>query len=72
MDARNRNAHQTPNLINPHALYRLSQVLQFIPVSRSTWWQGVRESRYPAPVKLGPATTCWRGSDLLALIENAK
>ena len=40
-----------------------------IPVSKSTWWQGVRDGRFPAPVKLGPKTTVWRVEDILALIE---
>lgn len=24
-----------------------------IPVSKSTWWQGVKDGRFPKPVKLG-------------------
>jgi prophage regulatory protein len=28
-----------------------------IPVSRSTWWAGVKNGRYPKPVKLGPRIT---------------
>lgn len=40
-----------------------------IPVSRSTWWAGVRSGRFPKPVKLGPRTTVWRVSDIRALIE---
>lgn len=39
------------------------------PISRSSWWQGVRDGRYPAPVKLGPRTTAWRVEDIRALIE---
>lgn len=31
-----------------------------IPVSRSTWWEGVRTGRDPKPVKLGPRVTVWR------------
>jgi len=31
---------------------------------------GVRSGRYPKPVKLGPRTTCWRASDILALIDS--
>ena len=27
-----------------------------IPVSRSTWWAGVKDGRLPQPVKLGPRT----------------
>lgn len=40
-----------------------------IPVSRSTWWTGVKSGRYPAPVKLSPKTTAWRVEDIRSLIE---
>ena len=39
-----------------------------IPVGKSTWWQGVRDGRFPKPVKLGPRTTAWRVEDIRALI----
>lgn len=41
-----------------------------IPVSKSTWWQGVKDGRFPKAVKLGPRTTAWRVEDIRALIEN--
>ena len=41
-----------------------------IPVGRSTWWQGVKDGRFPKPVKLGPRTTAWRVEDIRALIES--
>jgi len=40
-----------------------------IPVSKSTWWAGVKEGRFPQPVKLGPRTTVWRVQDIRALFE---
>ena len=40
-----------------------------IPVSKSTWWQGVRTGRFPKPVKLGPRTTAWHIDGIRALIE---
>ena len=40
-----------------------------IPVSKSTWWAGVKEGRFPRPVKLGPRTTAWRVEDIRSLIE---
>lgn len=40
-----------------------------IPIGKSNWWKGVREGRYPAPVKLGPRTTAWREADIDALVE---
>lgn len=48
---------------------RLPQVLKVLPVGRTTWWEGVRTGRYPAPVKLGKNTTAWRVQDIRALIE---
>lgn len=36
-----------------------------IPVSKSTWWQGVKSGRFPKPVKLGPRATAWRVEDTL-------
>jgi prophage regulatory protein len=51
---------------------RLPQILAPlgpIPVSRSTWWAGIKEGRYPQPVKLGPRITAWRVEDIRELIE---
>jgi hypothetical protein len=43
-----------------------------IPVSKSTWWNGVRSGRYPKPVKtLGQRITAWRVEDIRALVEQA-
>ena len=54
---------------NADRLVRLWEVLAYIPVSKSTWWDGVRTGRYPKPVKLGSRLTCWRMADIIALIE---
>ena len=40
-----------------------------IPVSKSTWWSGVKDGRFPQSVKLGPRTTVWRVEDIRRLIE---
>ena len=39
------------------------------PVSKSTWWAGVKSGRFPKPVKLGPRITAWRTEDILELIR---
>ncbi|MGB0920492.1 MAG: helix-turn-helix transcriptional regulator [Alphaproteobacteria bacterium] len=39
-----------------------------IPVSKSTWWAGVKSGRFPQPVKLGPRMTAWRVEDIRSLI----
>lgn len=55
----------------PEAGYlRLPQILAVIPVSKSTWWAGVRSGRYPQPSRaLGARITAWRVEDIRALIE---
>ena len=40
-----------------------------IPVSKSTWWQGVKTGRYPAGAKISERCTVWRTQDILDLIE---
>lgn len=40
-----------------------------IPVSKSTWWAGVKDGLYPKPVKLGRRITAWRVEDIRKLIE---
>jgi len=45
-------------------------VQAIIPVSKSTWWAGVKSGRYPQPVHtLGLRITAWRAEDIRALIE---
>jgi prophage regulatory protein len=43
-----------------------------IPVSKSTWWAGVKSGRFPKPVKLGPGITAWDKEDINILIELIK
>lgn len=60
-------------------LVRLSQILgnkkkgipPIIPVSKSTWWAGVKSGRYPKPIKLGERTTCWNAEDIRQLISGS-
>jgi len=52
---------------------RKTGVPPLYPVSKSTWWAGVRSGRFPKPVKLSTRCTAWRVEDIRALIEeNAK
>lgn len=51
---------------------RLPVVLRVIPVSKSTWWAGVRAGKYPQPVKsLGKRITAWRVEDIRRIIDAA-
>ena len=40
-----------------------------IPVSKSTWWQGVKSGRYPKPVKLSTRVTAWSVESIRELIK---
>jgi len=51
---------------------RLKQVLQIIPVGKSTWWAGVKSGRFPQPTKLGPKTTVWSASSIREFIAQAE
>lgn len=48
---------------------RLPEVLKLIPVSRSTWYAGIKSGEYPESVKLGLRTAAWKKSDIEALIQ---
>ena len=53
-------------------LVRVKQILAPIgpiPVSKSTWWAGVTDGRFPQPIKLSPNTTVWRVEEIRALFE---
>ena len=67
------------NQLNETGFLRIKQIIgdpkssppipPLIPVSRATWWNGVRSGKFPKPVKLGKKTTCWRVEDIRAFIE---
>ncbi|BAV92114.1 helix-turn-helix transcriptional regulator [Candidatus Desulfovibrio trichonymphae] len=48
---------------------RLRQILDILPISKSSWWEGCKTGRYPEPVKLGLRTTAWRAEDIAALVQ---
>ena len=49
---------------------RLPLILALIPVSKSSWWNGVKSGKFPKSVKLGPKTTAWKVEDIRALIDS--
>lgn len=54
---------------NPKAVPPIPAV---IPVSKSTWWAGVKSGRYPQPVRtLGQRITAWRAEDIHRLIRGS-
>jgi len=66
----------TVNALPERGLVRLSQILgdrrkgipPIIPISKSSWWAGVKTGKYPKPVKLSARCTCWQADDIRKLI----
>ena len=55
----------------PHEGYlRLPKVLSVFPVSRSSWFAGIKSGRYPTGVKLGPRTRAWPVEQIRALLAS--
>jgi prophage regulatory protein len=66
----------TMNLTRPAlpetGFVRLPKILSLIPISRSAWWAGIREGKFPQGIKLGSKTTVWRAEDIRNLIERSR
>lgn len=59
------------NRLPAEGFVRLAQIIGPdgpIPVSKTTWWRGVRDGTYPAPVKLSANVTAWRVQDIRRLL----
>jgi len=48
---------------------RLPQVLELIPIGRSTLWAKVKKGEFPKPEKLSAKIAVWRESDIQAYIN---
>lgn len=51
-------------------LLRLRDVLKKYPVSRSVWYAGVKDGRFPKPVHLSERTVAWLNSDIDKLVAS--
>lgn len=48
---------------------RLSQVLRLLPVSKTSWYDGIKEGIYPPPVRIGKRSKAYRAQDIRVLID---
>ena len=39
-------------------------------ISRSGWWKGVKDGKFPPGIKLSPRVTVWKSSEIEALIAS--
>jgi predicted DNA-binding transcriptional regulator AlpA len=49
---------------------RLPVVIKLLGIGKTSWWCGIKEGRFPKPVKLGPRTSAWRVEDIRALFTS--
>ena len=48
-------------------LVRVTQITEYLNLGKTAWWQGVKDGRYPQPIRLG-GITAWRAADIRSLI----
>lgn len=66
-----------PTTIPLTGLLRLNQILgdkkagitPIIPVSRDTWYKGIKSGRYPQSVRIGARAVAWRAEDVRKLAQ---
>lgn len=51
-------------------LLRLNEVLSIVPVSRSTWYAGMKSGQYPAPVRISSRRVAWRANDIAKVVAS--
>ena len=56
-------------MAKPKKYLRLNQILKILPIGRSTWWQGVKDGRFPQPLKLSERITVWDEDEVLDLVK---
>jgi len=47
---------------------RQPQVLQLVPISKSTLWRRIQAKTFPQPIKLSVRVTAWRAEDVYGWI----
>ena len=50
-------------------LLRLSEVLEIVPVSRTTWYEGMKIGIYPQAISLGGRRVAWWQQSVLDCID---
>ncbi|MEK9709496.1 MAG: AlpA family phage regulatory protein [Alphaproteobacteria bacterium] len=44
-------------------------ITPIIPISKTAWWKGVAEGKYPQPIKLSEKVTVWRADEVQKLVD---
>ena len=57
-------------------MYRIAEIIGdrkrkikgVLPMGRTSWYKGIKEGIYPAPVKLSERSVAWKSEDIEALL----
>ena len=65
------NTHQ----LNPNSSVKLfirqkDLLKTFVPFSATTLWRKIKAGEFPAPIKLGPSITAWRGEEIEEWVQS--
>jgi len=60
----------TIDLKSDHGFLRLPEILEIIPIGKSTWWAWVASGKAPRPIKIGPRITVWKTKAVLDFIKD--
>ena len=64
-------AGESPPRIDPDSeLWRLPAVLAHVPISRSSWFAGVKSGRYPKPIRISERRVAWRASEIRSFVAS--
>lgn len=59
-------------VLPPEGFVRLPVIIRILGIGKTSWWCGIKDGRFPKPVKLGPRTSAWRVGDIRTLIASFK
>jgi predicted DNA-binding transcriptional regulator AlpA len=48
---------------------RVPKITNLLSISKSCWWKGIKDGRFPKGKKLSPQVTVWDVKDIRALID---
>ena len=53
----------------PEKLLRINDVLDFVPMGKSTFYAWVQAGKAPQPIRFGSRCSMWRHADIMKFIE---
>ena len=63
--------HAIVQLVEIDPILPLRQVLGIVPVSKTTWYQGIKEGRFPRPLQISAKRVGWLASQIKRVVEDA-